>query len=962
MSRGLAKRLMEAESAEAFLSARPSGAGWRAFASLKLEVDSSVHIDLDAARSLVERIEQAAALTGDSTSVSFAQASRATLLNALGNHSEANQLYESSAQVLRSAKLHTHAAILQKQQVYVLTHMGRYDEALRVARSARRVLAHGNRIELAQLETNIGTIYYRLDRYKKALAHYERGRNMLPRHGTRSMRAFIDGNRSNVFLETDQPVKAMRLLEGTVATCERAGQTLAAAQARSKIAYIEFLRGNYNTALAGYYPVLEQIEALGSGRLVAWCNLEIAEILLALNSFSDAIESAEAARSRFSEMEMPYESAQASVVMALAEMGLKQLDAANSTLVDARRVFEQNENVTFVALIDSYLAELALQRGDEVEAARRAESALRVFSRQKLSTRVANARRIAAWASYAAGDLNRASRLARAALRTVEDVFLPGVAYQCHHLIGKIARDRGRRREALESFRRAVQTVERMRGGIVADEFKASFLRDKIDVYEDAIAACLDEGGKAQVEEAFRLVESSKSRALADLVARYLRDTPVTKPRRGAEGIEADTRARLLKLIEELNWYNSQAGLEDDKGGQRRAHVAERYRQKVLRCERQIAQLFRRLEAAGSAFAEMHRTQAATATQLRTALDPDEAAIEYFTTGDDISAFVVTRERVEVARRIASKSAVEQTLSGLRFQIEKFNYGPGYADEYFEQLNGATNQYLTRLYLDLFAGLEPLVADRKRLIVVPHGPLHNVPFHALVNRNGYLIDQFEMSYAPSATVLRLCRQRAKQSQISNGRSKISPRAGRLVAMGLAHHDTPNIAGEIEALAQIFPNTVALTGMRATRDNLMREAPRARFLHLASHGYFRGDNPMFSFLKLADSNLNFYSLLDLKLNAELVTLSACHTGVNKVFPGDELHGLMRGFLHAGAPSLVASLWATSDASTAELMKEMYQQIHSGASKRAALRAAQLAVKDAYGHPYYWAPFVLMGNPN
>ncbi len=184
----------------------------------------------------------------------------------------------------------------------------------------------------------------------------------------------------------------------------------------------------------------------------------------------------------------------------------------------------------------------------------------------------------------------------------------------------------------------------------------------------------------------------------------------------------------------------------------------------------------------------------------------------------------------------------------------------------------------------------------------------------------------------------------------------------MVALGLAGADTPSIADEIQTLESLFPDAVTLTGSRATRANLLKAAPGARFLHLASHGYFRRDNPMFSFLKLADSRLNFYSLLDLKLSAELVTLSACHTGVNKVFPGDELHGLMRGFLHAGAPSLVASLWATSDASTAELMKEMYGQIRAGASKRAALRAAQIAIKDEYGHPYYWAPFILMGNPN
>jgi CHAT domain-containing protein len=153
----------------------------------------------------------------------------------------------------------------------------------------------------------------------------------------------------------------------------------------------------------------------------------------------------------------------------------------------------------------------------------------------------------------------------------------------------------------------------------------------------------------------------------------------------------------------------------------------------------------------------------------------------------------------------------------------------------------------------------------------------------------------------------------------------------------------------------------LTKERATRENLFEAAPRARFLHLASHGYFRRDNPMFSFLKLADANLHFYNLLDLRLNAEMVTLSACHTGVNKVFPGDELHGLVRGFLYAGAPSVVASLWAVSDRSTADFMGEMYSRLRAGATKRAALRHAQLSIKDAYGHPYYWAPFVLMGNP-
>jgi CHAT domain-containing protein len=120
--------------------------------------------------------------------------------------------------------------------------------------------------------------------------------------------------------------------------------------------------------------------------------------------------------------------------------------------------------------------------------------------------------------------------------------------------------------------------------------------------------------------------------------------------------------------------------------------------------------------------------------------------------------------------------------------------------------------------------------------------------------------------------------------------------------------------------------------------------------------------MFSALKLSDAWLNFYDIFSLNLPAELVTLSACETGMNEVFPGDELFGLMRGFLYAGAPSLIVSLWVVNDRSTAEFMRWLYTGLSEGLSKRAALRQAQLMIKQEYRHPYYWAPFILMGAPS
>jgi tetratricopeptide (TPR) repeat protein len=954
MSRELAQHLINSESAGAFLREQDGAASWETVSALKGEVDRLIGSDLNAAERLSERVEQVAGELGDETSRAFADAGRARVLHHVGRYAEADALYQSAMRGTRAARLTTDTAVIQMHRVFALTQMGRYEEALAESHASRRVLMRGAPIYLAQLETNVGILYYRLDRYPKAIEHYERAREILGPEGDETTRAVIDTNLSHALMEMDEHGEALSLLEGAAAAMARTGQALWAAQTRFHIGYLQFLRGDYNAALTTHYQAREELTRLGSVQLVAWCNHEIAEILLALNAFDDASESAGLARASFAELNLPYESAQAAVVHALASMGRQEFDQAQSDFLEARQVFAQDDNTTLVALIDSYLSELAIRRNQPVEAAKYAASSLRVFARQKLSTRAAYARLLSARAAYDSGDLKRASRMARGALETVEGLFAPAVAYQSHHLIGRIERDRNRSLPALKSFRTAVETIERMRGGIAADEFKATFLNDKIQAYEDAIAACLDHGGDELIEEAFRLVESSKSRALADLLARYVR----TSSESDAEGTP-DIRERLSKLIEDLNWYGSQAGLAEDKGDQRSAEVADRYRHAVVRCERQIGQLFRRMETDAPAFAEIQRMDGALVADLRETLQPGETVVEYFTTGEHVSAFIATRDGFQVVRRLAAKSEVERLLATLRFQIEKFNYGPEYVEAYFGQLRRGANEILGQLYTTIFAPLEAAL-NGDRLIVIPHGALHYVPFHALHDGSGYLIDRFEISYAPSAAVLKLCRTRHAAGLVADLKPR-SSNGDMLVALGAAESGTPQIEAEIYALAALFPNSVTLTGEQATRENLLAAAPRARFLHLASHGYFRRDNPMFSFLKLSGGNLHFYSLLDLKLTADMVTLSACHTGVNKVFPGDELHGLVRGFLYAGAPSVVASLWAVSDRSTAEFMREMYTQIRAGQTKRAALRRAQLAIKDAYGHPYYWAPFVLMGNP-
>jgi CHAT domain-containing protein len=287
-------------------------------------------------------------------------------------------------------------------------------------------------------------------------------------------------------------------------------------------------------------------------------------------------------------------------------------------------------------------------------------------------------------------------------------------------------------------------------------------------------------------------------------------------------------------------------------------------------------------------------------------------------------------------------------LRTLRFNLSKFTLGDVYLALHQHHLLMLMNHCLNALYHELVKPILSLL-ETKKLIIIPHGVLHYIPFHALYDGAEYLVDRHEISYGPSAGVFKLCTEKARARRAT----------GPALIVGVPDEATPFINEEVAALKGLWPDAEVLLGEAATRDRLMSRVTESRLLHMASHGVFRRDRPLFSALKLSDSWLSFYDIFHLNLTAELVTLSACETGLNHVLPGDELFGLMRGFLCAGPPSLIVSLWLVNDRSTAALMRRFYEGLTRGFTKRAALRQAQRMVKHEHPHPYYWAPFILMG---
>jgi CHAT domain-containing protein len=168
-----------------------------------------------------------------------------------------------------------------------------------------------------------------------------------------------------------------------------------------------------------------------------------------------------------------------------------------------------------------------------------------------------------------------------------------------------------------------------------------------------------------------------------------------------------------------------------------------------------------------------------------------------------------------------------------------------------------------------------------------------------------------------------------------------------------------VLSEARAVSSLLPGECFVEG-QATRAAVAEAAGRHGVLHLAAHGEARLDNPTFAHLTLADGQFGAADVFNLELDGALVTLSACESGRSVVAAGDELIGLSRGFLYAGAATLVQSLWQVEDGSTARLMERFYRALRSGQPKGAALRQAQLALLSSEAHPYSWAPFQLVGD--
>jgi len=263
-------------------------------------------------------------------------------------------------------------------------------------------------------------------------------------------------------------------------------------------------------------------------------------------------------------------------------------------------------------------------------------------------------------------------------------------------------------------------------------------------------------------------------------------------------------------------------------------------------------------------------------------------------------------------------------------------------------VGSSVEELLGALYDELVAPVARLLTKRA-LLVIPHSFLHHIPFHALFDGKDFLCDRHTVTYSPSATVSHLL--------------GIRPAPSSVASMVLAVNDslTESEKQEIDGVSQALPLSEVFLGSEANEETFLRLAPVSRYIHLASKSNFRQDNAMFSSIELAGRALNLFDLFNLQLDTDLFSITGCGPSLDSDPKGDEILGLTRGLLYAGARSILLPLWNPDQESVARFMARFYVLLKDGHSKAEALRDTMREMRARDANPFRWAAFVLVGEP-
>ncbi len=816
------------------------------------------------------------------------------------------------------------SAQTQMAKLLALGMIGRYGDAVTAGEKALGIfIRNRDEISAGKIEVNLSNVVARNGQHRAAERYCLAARRRFIKTGEIQLQAVAENGLANTYSELNEFEKADRYYRMALETAASADMSVTEAEIEASIGHLARVRGKYADSLKFLELSRSKYDSLNMRHQSAIADLEIADIYAELNLNSEAVEIYDRVAKAFRSLKMRAEEARACLNYGRCAYSAGNLKVAQRQLGRAARLFasEKNDSGQVAAMLAE--ARLVLKRGNGARA-------LEIIRDVRPHIRKSENPRDLPAAELLEGDVHRqAGEFAKAAKKLTESetnarrLRLPDLEQAAVCALGKLARAKRDDLNAEKFFKKAIRLIEKLRSPLASEEFSMGFLASRLDPYDQLANFYLDAG---KLAEAFRMIESGRSRTLVDAIAR-------------GSGKTDKRNASIENLRTELNSYYKRIDRASDD-------EINYLRKAAIKAETKLADLMRKVASVTGAKADASVPSSFDLRSLHKLLGGKRTLIEYVEYQGKIAAFIVKGGRVRFVPGLATRAEVNSLLEDLHFQFGAYRYGTTVLEKFRAELCTRANRCLEGLYQLLVEPLERHLSGAA-LVVIPSGNLHYVPFHALRNASGYLVEKFEITYAPSAAVWSLLQER-----------EYGPMKKALL-VGFADERIPLVEDEVETIERIFPKSVCLVGEGASFSAFARLAPTHDLIHLACHGQFRPENPMFSSLHLADGWITVHDICSRSIKAGLVTLSACETGLSSIYAGDEILGLVRGFLSAGANSLIVSLWAVNDAAAGELMTNFYRKLQRTRSIASSIREAQLEFIARGEHPYLWSPFVSVG---
>lgn len=824
------------------------------------------------------------------------------------------------------------AANTQISKLYALALLGRYHEAAACGLRAREIfLKHDDIYSVGKIEHNIGNLYWRRDLYREAEPYLASAHEHFSQINDTRQLAMVENCQAFVKALQNDFRGAETIYETARRRVRKESLLVTEAEIETGLSNLYLFQGKYNRALEFLESSRRKYETLSMPQQTANTELEIADIYLEINFLNEAVELYQTAAEKLAALEMQGELARCLLNLSRSLFALGDVEKSENSLERAAALFRKEGNQIQIAAVFLLKAQINLRQNDLTTAKKNASDALEISVEGEHLRYELAAKWLLSEIHLRENSIDESRRLLVETLDAAQRNISP-IEYLCLISLGKIAASQNDLQEAEKFFRQAINLIENSRTTLAVEEFRAAFAADKLLPYEKLVEIKLF---RKDFHAAFDWLERSRSRTLSEaMTADFVEPNPI------ADSFENALYEKQNALREELNWFYSRLNRQKSSGLEAQKKKAD-LRRAILSREKKLSDVSRRIAANGNSNFSSHQT--VNIADLQKNLN-GATLVEFFAVENQIGAFVITEKDFFVKENLVGLAEIEREVRQFLFQIKTGRFIEKLDESSRKIASERFHAHARKLY-DLL--LESLELKTARLALVPFGRLHYLPFQSLHDGDKYLVELFEITTAPSATIL--------QAALNKGAMQTES----ALLVGAADEYNPAVKTEIERLARLFPKAVKLLDEKAIFSNIAESCAAANIIHLACHGKFRPDNPLFSALELYGENLTVGDVRKLKLGNKLVVLSACETGLNRVESGEELFGLTRGFLAAGAVSLVMSLWTVDDASTLVLMSEFYRHLRDGENPAAALRRAQIKLLREKPHPYFWSAFVLSG---